>query len=108
MADKDDTSKVPPDRNSDPTHVSAETSPAAGDRKVSNRPALTRLERAIEAQREQLLQQVWGWSFGDQSTLTVHVRRLREKIEDDPTRPVRLVTVFGVGYRWDSRPPDAA
>jgi hypothetical protein len=55
MADKDDTSKVPPDRNSDPTHVS-ETSPAAGDRKVSNRSALTRIERAIEAQREQLLQ----------------------------------------------------
>jgi hypothetical protein len=56
MADKDDTSKVPPDRNSDPTLVSAETSPPAADRKVSNRSALTRLERAIEAQREQLLQ----------------------------------------------------
>ena len=54
MADKDDTSKVPPGRNSDPTHVSAETS--AGDRKVSKRPAITRIERAIEAQREQLLQ----------------------------------------------------
>jgi hypothetical protein len=56
MADKDDTSKVPPARNSDATHVSGETSPAAGDRKVSNRSALTRIERAIEAQREQLLQ----------------------------------------------------
>ncbi len=56
MADKDDTSKVPPDRNSDPTHASAETSPAAGERKFPNRSALTRLERAIEAQREQLLQ----------------------------------------------------
>ena len=52
----DDTSKVPPDRNSDPTHVSAETSPAAGDHKVSNRKPVTRIERAIEAQREQLLQ----------------------------------------------------
>ena len=51
--------------------------------------------------REDLLQEVWGWSFGDQSTVTVHVRRLREKVEDDPTRPVRLVTVFGVGYRWE-------
>jgi DNA-binding response OmpR family regulator len=44
---------------------------------------------------------VWGWSFGDHSTVTVHVRRLREKVEDDPTRPSRLVTVWGVGYRWD-------
>jgi DNA-binding response OmpR family regulator len=52
--------------------------------------------------REQLLEQVWGWSFGDQSTVTVHVRRLREKIEDDPTRPVRLQTVWGVGYRWEA------
>ncbi len=51
--------------------------------------------------REDLLREVWGWSFGDQSTVTVHVRRLREKVEDDPTRPVRLVTVFGVGYRWE-------
>ena len=51
--------------------------------------------------REDLLSQVWGWTFGDQSTVTVHVRRLREKIEPDPGRPVRLVTVWGVGYRWE-------
>jgi DNA-binding response OmpR family regulator len=51
--------------------------------------------------REELLQQVWGWSFGDQSTVTVHVRRLREKVERDPTLPERLVTVWGVGYRWE-------
>jgi len=51
--------------------------------------------------REDLLAQVWGWSFGDQSTVTVHVRRLREKVESDPTHPVRLVTVWGVGYRWE-------
>ena len=51
--------------------------------------------------REDLLQQVWGWSFGDQSTVTVHVRRLREKVERDPTMPERLVTVWGVGYRWE-------
>jgi hypothetical protein len=58
MANKDDTSKVPPDRNSTPANVSAETStpPTAGDRKAPNRTAVTRLERAIEAQREQLLQ----------------------------------------------------
>jgi len=52
--------------------------------------------------REELLQRVWGWSFGDQSTVTVHVRRLREKVEQDPTRPTRLVTVWGVGYRWEA------
>jgi DNA-binding response OmpR family regulator len=52
--------------------------------------------------REDLLRDVWGWSFGDDSTVTVHVRRLREKLEADPTRPVRLVTVWGVGYRWEA------
>ena len=54
--------------------------------------------------RDDLLQQVWGWSFGDQSTVTVHVRRLREKIEVDPTTPTRLLTVWGVGYRWEPQP----
>jgi DNA-binding response OmpR family regulator len=57
--------------------------------------------------RDDLLQQVWGWSFGDQSTVTVHVRRLREKIEVDPTTPTRLLTVWGVGYRWDPQPASA-
>jgi DNA-binding response OmpR family regulator len=52
--------------------------------------------------RDELLQHVWGWSFGDQSTVTVHVRRLREKVERDPKRPTRLVTVWGVGYRWEA------
>ncbi len=52
--------------------------------------------------RVELLEKVWGWSFGDQSTVTVHVRRLREKIESDSTSPQRLVTVWGVGYRWDA------
>lgn len=52
--------------------------------------------------REQLLDKVWGWTFGDQSTVTVHVRRLREKVEADPTRPSRLATVWGVGYRWEA------
>ena len=51
--------------------------------------------------REQLLGQVWNWSFGDTSTVTVHVRRLREKIEQDPTLPQRIVTVWGVGYRYE-------
>jgi DNA-binding response OmpR family regulator len=51
--------------------------------------------------RSTLLDQVWGWSFGDSSTVTVHVRRLREKIEPDPTAPRRIVTVWGVGYRYE-------
>jgi DNA-binding response OmpR family regulator len=51
--------------------------------------------------RAELLEQVWGWSFGDQATVTVHVRRLREKIEPDPAEPVRIVTVWGVGYRFE-------
>jgi len=58
--------------------------------------------------RDELLQQVWGWSFGDQSTVTVHVRRLREKIERDPTMPERLVTVWGVGYRWEPQDVEAS
>ena len=55
--------------------------------------------------REQLLDQVWSWSFGDTSTVTVHVRRLREKLEADPALPQRIVTVWGVGYRYE---PQAA
>jgi DNA-binding response OmpR family regulator len=51
--------------------------------------------------REQLLERVWDWTYGDMSTVTVHVRRLREKIEHDPRNPVRLVTVWGVGYRYE-------
>jgi DNA-binding response OmpR family regulator len=51
--------------------------------------------------RGELLEAVWGWTFGDQSTVTVHVRRLREKIEADPAVPTRIVTVWGVGYRYE-------
>ncbi|MEV4347141.1 response regulator transcription factor [Actinoplanes sp. NPDC049596] len=51
--------------------------------------------------RAELLDRVWGWQFGDQSTVTVHVRRLREKIEPDPAAPRRLLTVWGVGYRYE-------
>jgi DNA-binding response OmpR family regulator len=55
----------------------------------------------VVAGRDQLIREVWGWDVGDESTVTVHVRRLREKIEPDPSRPSLLVTVFGRGYRWD-------
>ncbi len=55
--------------------------------------------------RQQLLEQVWGWSHGDQSTVTVHVRRLREKIEENPSEPQRVLTVWGVGYRYEPTSP---
>ncbi|MFJ4952627.1 response regulator transcription factor [Streptomyces sp. NPDC088760] len=51
--------------------------------------------------REDLMREVWGWDFGDLSTVTVHIRRLRGKIEDDPARPRLIQTVWGVGYRFD-------
>lgn len=51
--------------------------------------------------RDELMHQVWGWSVGDPSTVTVHVRRLREKVEPDPVRPRLVLTVWGVGYRCD-------
>jgi two-component system response regulator ResD len=54
--------------------------------------------------RAELLEQVWGWSFGDMSTITVYVRRLRDKIEPDPASPTQLQTVWGVGYRWEADP----
>ena len=48
------------------------------------------------------MDRVWQWSFGDQSTVTVHARRLREKIETDPSDPQRLLTVWGMGYRFQA------
>ncbi|MCB1016001.1 MAG: response regulator transcription factor [Acidimicrobiales bacterium] len=51
--------------------------------------------------REDLLESVWGYTYGDAATVTVHVRRLREKLEDDPSEPALIRTVWGVGYRWD-------
>ncbi len=52
--------------------------------------------------KDDLLRQVRGWDFGDTSTVTVHVRRLRQKIESDPSAPRLLVTIWGVGYRFES------
>ena len=52
--------------------------------------------------RDHLLERVWGISeYIDPGTVTVHVRRLREKIEADPSKPSRLVTVWGVGYKFE-------
>jgi DNA-binding response OmpR family regulator len=52
--------------------------------------------------REELLQAVWGYSVGDTATVTVHMRRLREKIERDPSNPTMITTVRGIGYRFES------
>ena len=52
--------------------------------------------------REFILERVWGWGFiGDSRTVDVHVRWLRQKIEDDPGNPTRIVTVRGGGYRFE-------
>jgi len=52
--------------------------------------------------RAELLETVWDFAWhGDSSTVTVHVRRLRAKIEPDPSKPTHLVTVWGVGYRFE-------
>lgn len=52
--------------------------------------------------RDQLLERVWGGAqYIDPGTVTVHVRRLREKIEADPSKPARLLTVWGVGYKFE-------
>jgi DNA-binding response OmpR family regulator len=52
--------------------------------------------------RDLILERVWGWAFsGGSRTVDVHVRWLREKIENDPTNPVRIVTVRGIGYRFE-------
>lgn len=89
-----------------------EVDPRAREVRVNGRPvALTAREfdllvflmtrRGRVCSREELLEQLWGVRHGDNATLTVHVRRLREKIEDDPSAPQRITTVWGVGYRFD-------
>jgi len=58
--------------------------------------------RGIALSRTQILEKVWGWDFdGGSRTVDVHTRWLREKIEEEPANPGRLVTVRGVGYRFD-------
>lgn len=58
-------------------------------------------EKALK--RDDLLDAIWGDDyFGDTKTLDVHIRRLREKIEDNPSRPEHIMTVWGSGYRWQA------
>lgn len=59
-------------------------------------------QRGIVVSRDLILERVWGWDFdGGSRTVDVHVRWLREKIEDDPGNPTRIVTVRGIGYRFE-------
>lgn len=57
----------------------------------------------IVVTRNMILEALWdnGGNFVDDNTLSVYIRRLREKVEKDPSRPERLVTVRGLGYRWN-------
>ena len=55
--------------------------------------------------REQLIEQVWGYDYyGDERVVDVHIGRLRKKIEDDPTHPALIATVWGAGYRFEDEP----
>lgn len=56
----------------------------------------------IALSRDLILERVWGWTYdGNSRTVDVHVRWLREKLEPDPANPTRIVTVRGIGYRFD-------
>lgn len=58
--------------------------------------------RGIVMSRDLILERVWGWDYdGGSRTVDVHVRWLREKVEEDPSRPARIVTVRGIGYRFE-------
>jgi DNA-binding response OmpR family regulator len=79
-----------------------------GDRELSLRPrefdllAFLMRNRGLALTRQQILDGAWGSDYaGDERTIDVHVRALREAIEDDPARPARIVTVRGVGYRFE-------
>jgi DNA-binding response OmpR family regulator len=59
-------------------------------------------QKGIVLSRTLILERVWGWDFeGGSRTVDVHVRWLREKIEPDPANPMRIITIRGVGYRFD-------
>ena len=59
--------------------------------------------------RNSILERLWDSpsDFVDDNTLSVYIRRLRSKIEDDPNHPARLLTVRGMGYKWQSESPGA-
>jgi DNA-binding response OmpR family regulator len=87
-----------------------EIRPLAGEVTVAGRPvALTRTEFRLLCElaehpgmvlsRQQLLERVWEYSYGDERLVDVHIGRLRQKIEDEPSSPTRVVTVRGMGYK---------
>lgn len=52
--------------------------------------------------KEYIFSRIWGSdSFSEQQTLTVHIKRLRQKIEDDPKNPEKILTVWGAGYKYE-------
>ena len=64
--------------------------------------ALLAKNKARAFTRDQILERLWGHDYyGDSRTVDVHIRWLREKIEPQPSKPVRIVTIRGVGYRFD-------
>ena len=64
--------------------------------------ALLAQNRARAFTRDQILERLWGYDYyGDSRTVDVHIRWLREKIEPEPSKPVRIITIRGVGYRFD-------
>ena len=88
----------------DPRSRSVEASQQAIDLTVKEFDMLYLLARNPRQvfSRDQLLERVWGISeYIDPGTVTVHVRRLREKIEKDPSNPQHLLTVWGVGYKFE-------
>lgn len=58
-------------------------------------------KHGVAIPRTELLESVWGYATGATATVTVHIRQLRRKIEADPNQPVHLLTVRGVGYRFE-------
>ncbi|MBC7258965.1 MAG: response regulator transcription factor [Chloroflexi bacterium] len=79
-----------------------------GDRAIPLKPKEYELlvflarNRGMALSRDLILERVWGWDFaGGTRTVDVHVRWLRQKIERDPAQPTRIVTVRGIGYRFD-------
>ena len=57
----------------------------------------------VALQRGDILRHVWGPGYvGEEKIVDVNIRRLRMKVEDEPSNPTHIVTVWGLGYRWDA------
>ena len=92
----------PRNRQHQPHRAKGRRAPRAQAPRV--RPACPARQEPLAAAftRDQILERLWGHDYyGDSRTVDVHVRWLREKIEPEPSKPVRIVTIRGVGYRFD-------